>query len=475
MDGTPVVRDRADACPGALDAAPADDGLIARVRLPGGRLTPAAARALGACADALGKGHVDLTVRANVQIRGLTPDGVTALAPRLAAAGLLPSPTHDRVRNIVASPFAGRDPGALVDGEAIVVRLDTALCGDPELAALPGRFLFSVDDGGFAVATRRHDVALVAVGPDTVALWVTGTDTGLRATAAEAPGLALSAARAFLQLRAAAGNGAWHVRELPGGPEELARELGGTATVAKPRRADPRLGPHRQADGRYAVSALVPLGRLAARQLTVLADLADDAVGSDRGRLRVSPWRGIVIGDVSASRVADVVAALAAIDVPADPDSPWRDVSACSGVGECRRADADVRGLARAFAETVGAAVHGPRRETPGRQELRRAAVHFAACERACGRPAGAATALAHGSTTDVTIVDASAEISGAVSAAVGIAAAVLAGTSPSGSPPHADPAPKAPLAHAPCPRPAEPAVDRAESVSAATAVLPSD
>ncbi|NUP30439.1 MAG: precorrin-3B synthase, partial [Streptomycetaceae bacterium] len=244
MDGTPVVRDRADACPGALDAAPADDGLIARVRLPGGRLTPTAARTLAACADALGKGHVDLTVRANLQLRGLTPDGVIALAPRLATVGLLPSPTHDRVRNIVASPFAGRDPSALVDGEAILVSLDTALCADPELAALPGRFLFSVDDGGFAVATRRHDVALVAVGPDTVALWVTGTDTGLRATAAEAPGLALSAARAFLRLRAAAGNGAWHIRELPRGPEDLARELGGVARTAEPRRADPRLGPH---------------------------------------------------------------------------------------------------------------------------------------------------------------------------------------------------------------------------------------
>ncbi|GAA4958093.1 precorrin-3B synthase [Yinghuangia aomiensis] len=434
MDGTPVVRDRADACPGALDAAPADDGLIARVRLPGGRLTPAAARTLAACADALGKGHVDLTVRANLQLRGLTPDGVTALAPRLAAAGLLPSRTHDRVRNIVASPFAGRDPGALVDGEAIVVALDTALCRIPELAALPGRFLFSVDDGGFPVATRRHDVALVAAGPGAVALWVGGTDTGLRATAAEAPGVALAAAKAFLRLRAAADSSAWHVRELPGAAEEVANALGGTPTAPEPRRAGPKLGRHRQTDGRWAVSALVPLGRLTSRQLIALADLADRVSAPGHGRLRVSPWRGIVVGDVPASQVADVIAALAAIDVPADPDSPWRGISACSGVGECRRAAADVRGLARAFAEAGGVAAtrHDgpaavPPRRLPDCQELPRTSVHFAACERACGKPAGAATAITHGNAAEVTVVGASAEVSAGVEAA----AATLAGFPP--------------------------------------------
>lgn len=400
MDGAPVVRDRADACPGALDAATADDGLIARVRLPGGRLTPTAARMLAACADALGKGHVDLTVRANLQLRGLTPDGVTALAPRLAAAGLLPSPTHDRVRNIVASPFAGRDPVALVDGEAIVVSLDTALCGDPELALLPGRFLFSVDDGGFAVATRRHDVALVAVAPDTVALWVGGIDTGWRGTAAEAPGLALTAARVFLRLRAAARNGAWHVRELPGGAEDLAKELGSRSAPAEPRHEPPRLGLVPQSDGCRAVSALVPLGRLTSPQLTALADLA-----TDRGRLRITPWRGIVVGDLPEPRVPEVVAALTAIGLPTDPDSPWRTVSACSGVGECRRATADVRGLARRFAESAG---HP--RATPA---------HFAACERACGKPAGAATVLAHGDPAEVRIAGASAQVSAAISAAL--------------------------------------------------------
>lgn len=381
------VRDRSDACPGALDAAPADDGLVARIRLPGGRVEAHQLRELAACAKELGTGSVDLTVRANLQIRGLSSHGVSALADRLAGVGLLPSPTHDRVRNIVASPFAGRTPGALVDAEALVVALDAAVCADPELAALSGRFQFAVDDGAaWPPATARHDVALVAVAPGTVALRLAGLDTGLRAASPDAAiTLATSAAHAFL--RASAASGAWHVRELPGGARELADLLTGQSAddnsvpeiSADPPSRPPARGTHDfvgvlpQADGRRFVSALVPLGRLNARQLALLTDLAEHGL-----RLRVAPWRGVVVGDVPGDDVADLVAALDATGLPSDPASPWLGVSSCSGVGECRRAEADVRSLAREFVDRQSGG-------GPGQ------AVHFAACERACGRPPGAA------------------------------------------------------------------------------------
>jgi precorrin-3B synthase len=437
MDHTsPVVRSRPDACPGAVDAAPAEDGLIARVRLPGGRLATDAARGVAACAAESGNGRIDLTVRANLQLRGLSTDGAAALAPRLAALGLMPAPAHDRVRNIVASPFAGRDPEAAVDGEALTAALDAALCADPELSALPGRFLFCVDDGGLPVATRRHDVVLAAVAPGAVALWVAGSDTGLRVSPAEAPAAALAAARAFLRLREEAGNGAWHVRELPGGGDALALALGGTPVPAAPPRPASRIGTYRQDDGRLAISALVPLGRLTAGQLSALADAADRAASgpgeapAGAGRIRVAPWRGIVIGDVARPDMPQLVGALTALKFPADPASPWNAISACSGVGECRRAETDVRTLAAAYALT--------RPRTP-------APIHFAACARACGRPAGAITALvtpdsgeAHADKAARTATDADAPTTPVVP---------IAGTAPpvvltvTGTPPGTDPA----------------------------------
>ena len=52
-------------------------------------------------------------------------------------AGLLPSATHERVRNIVASPLSGRAGGNL-DVRPWVGELDAAICAEPRLAELGG-------------------------------------------------------------------------------------------------------------------------------------------------------------------------------------------------------------------------------------------------------------------------------------------------------------------------------------------------
>src|SRR6266700_589888 len=95
-----------DACPGLLDLHEARDGYVARIRLPGGYAGPSALAALAALASRFGSGFVDLTARGNVQIRGVRPGQAGDLARCAARAGLLPSPAHDRARNITASPLA---------------------------------------------------------------------------------------------------------------------------------------------------------------------------------------------------------------------------------------------------------------------------------------------------------------------------------------------------------------------------------
>ena len=123
----------------------AADGALVRMRLPGGMITAAQLAALARTLDGFGSGTLELTARGNVQLRGITD--VSAVADAIAAAGLLPSATHERVRNIVASPLSGRVGGRPTCGRWV----DRAGRRDPRRAAArascAGRFWFSLDDG----------------------------------------------------------------------------------------------------------------------------------------------------------------------------------------------------------------------------------------------------------------------------------------------------------------------------------------
>ncbi|MEO5876990.1 MAG: precorrin-3B synthase, partial [Streptosporangiaceae bacterium] len=204
-------RDRPDACPGALQVHAAADGSLARIRLPGGQLSGVRLAALGSAAAELGAGLLELTSRANIQVRALRSGSEPEFAARMAAAGLLPSATHERVRNIVASPLSGLDAGSALDVRPLVSALDAALCSRPELAELPGRFLFALDDGRGDVLALGPDVAIAPDGP-LLALLLAGADTGLRLSGDSVVQVMISAATAFLAGR----DGAWRIAERPG-------------------------------------------------------------------------------------------------------------------------------------------------------------------------------------------------------------------------------------------------------------------
>ncbi|MFI6499620.1 precorrin-3B synthase [Nonomuraea typhae] len=366
-------RVRPDACPGALQTHAAADGPLARIRVPGGAVSPAQLRELAAF------GGVELTSRANVQVRAVADPA--AFARRMAAVGLLPSATHERVRNIVASPLGGRLTGFAT--EPLVTGLDHALCARQDLADLPGRFLFAVDDGTGDVAALGADVTLVEDG-----LLLAGRPFAL-------PGAdvatMIEAAAAFLAERG--DTGAWRLAELPDGPERVAAHLTarpvtagsparGTAPAQEPDVTEgaapaqgtgtaegtaPAQGRGAAAgvtplpDGRLALEAVVPLGRLTAAQARLLAGL-DVPV-------RLTPWRTVVLLDLG--HLPD----LAGSGLVTDPDSPWAGVSACTGSPGCAKSLADVQGDA---ARWVAAQPHRP--ALP---------VHWAGCERRCGLPRG--------------------------------------------------------------------------------------
>ncbi len=361
-------RTHADACPGALQTHPAADGELARVRVPGGLLRPAQLRALATAARDLGDGALEMTSRGNLQLRGLAPGAARELGDRLAAAGLLPSETHERVRNVLASALTGR-AGGLLDARPWVSALDAGLCADPALAALPGRFLATLDDGRGDVSGIGGDVGLLALAPDDVALLLGGVDSGLRAAPDDAVDLLLAATRAFLDERAAQGGTAWRLAELDDGPARVAARLPGRRAEPVEVPAAPVGGPVgavTQDDGRTALVGVVPLGRLTAGQADLLASLT--------GEVQLTPWRSVVVPDLLEDRVDDAAVDLHRTGVVFDAESPWTRVTACAGRPGCGKALADVRADAAA-AVAAGAL-------PPGR-------VHWSGCDRRCGRPRG--------------------------------------------------------------------------------------
>ncbi len=334
----------------------AADGALARVRLPGGMITASQLEILARAATDWCSPAMELTSRGNIQLRAITD--TAAVADVVAAAGLLPSQTHERVRNIVASPTSGR-AGGITDVRALVGDLDAAIQAEPALADLPGRFMFSIDDGRGDVSGLAADAGIHAVDESTFALLLAGRDTGIRLGMRESIDAMVEIAARFTNSRGKA----WRITEL----DDAAPLLDGFDETAPagatwPATTRPPVGWLHQNDGRVTLGAAVPLGVLQARVAEYLA-----AIGAP---MAVTPWRSVLVFDLDEG-VADVaLRVLAPLGLVFDENSPWLSVSACTGSPGCEHSAADVRADA-------AAAVNDP---APGHR-------HFVGCERACGSP----------------------------------------------------------------------------------------
>lgn len=351
----------------------AADGALARVRLPGGMITAPQLEALALAATQWASPAMELTSRGNIQIRAV--GDTAAVAAALSASGLLPSDTHERVRNIVASPLSGR-VGPDADIRAMVVELDRAIQGQPALAALPGRFLFGIDDGRGDISGLGADAAIQIIS-GSAALLLAGRDTGVRVAPADAVAALVTVASRFADIRGTC----WRIGEL----DDTGPLLAGFPVTADPGTtwppvSRPPVGWIQQNDGRVALGAAVPLGVLNARVAEYLAAINAPMV--------ITPWRSVLVFDLD-EEVADVaLRVLAPLGLVFDEDSPWLAVSACTGSPGCERSAADVRAdAAAAVAQSLQPSGSG---DEPGHR-------HFVGCDRACGSPRTADVLVATG------------------------------------------------------------------------------
>lgn len=376
-------------CPGVFKLAETRDGGLARIRVPGGALTAVQLRAVADLARDQGNGLIDLTHRANLQVRGLDPEGGAALREALAEAGLAATdPAADRLRNILASPLAGLDPSEIIDVRPYVAALDRALQSDPGLSALSPKFSFVFDGGGMGqVGALSHDVGFLAE-PGSNGVRFRLSLAGRPTAAMVAPGdaAALGVALALAAIRPAA-EGATRMSaaladrsaaDILGLAVErlIGIDIGHEEPVPSTARLAPVLGPvPERRDGHVAYGLGVPLARLSGAIARALADLAEH---HGDGTLRLAPWQAVFIACVPASRVKALRSTARALGLLTDPDDIAIRVTACSGSTGCLRTDCDTKADGAAVLAALPQIHAG--REAP-------MTIHLSGCARGCAHP----------------------------------------------------------------------------------------
>ncbi|MCC3247088.1 precorrin-3B synthase [Methylocystis sp. WRRC1] len=383
-------------CPGAHRPMASNDGLLIRAKIIGSRVTAAQLRAIAEIAADCGNGLVDLSQRAQLQIRGVSESTLAEALRRMDAQGLLaPDAEAERVTNIVASPLAGLDAAALFDANALAFELAEAARRDAALHALPAKFLFSVDDGGaLSLADVAADIRIEAHDVAKVALFVAGADD--RAVLVDRPdavATALRMTRAFLALR---GDRAFELRRMryvvaARGLEALLREAGLKAQPCE-RRSHPQLAAAfgaQQTHGVNYAGAAAPFGRWRVDDLSTLAMLAiDEGVGE----IRLTSLRALLVPTPSRQAAQRVVDAAHARGLVTSADDPRLAVVACPGAPECPQAQGETRNALALLAPLAQkfAGIHG-------------VGLHVSGCAKGCAHPGRApVTLVANGGLFDL-------------------------------------------------------------------------
>ena len=373
MPGAPEIKGW---CPGALTPMESGDGLLMRAKVVGSKLSLTQLSEIAAIALDCGNGRIDLSQRAQLQIRGVSETTLAAAQARLKSIGLLAldAATESRL-NVVASPLAG---SASFDANEIAARLARAIAEDQALKALPGKFLFLVDDGSApGLRDVDADIRLEARGAQIAVVLDGARDQAIIAPPAAAIDAAVALARAFIELRAGRAFELRRMRALVDamGMEPLLRASGlksepYSSTCRQGALAD-LLGAREIGENFFAGFA-APFGRFLAGEFASLADAASREGATE---LRLTPWRAILAPTRSLEQAARIVETARAHGFIVDAGDARLAIAACAGAPECSQAKGPTRiGLA-AIADVARALSRGG------------IGAHVSGCAKGCAKP----------------------------------------------------------------------------------------
>ncbi|HEV2264590.1 MAG TPA: NirA family protein [Stellaceae bacterium] len=373
---------------GLFYVAPAQDSFMCRLRIPNGILSAHQFAGLADLAETLGGGTLDVTTRANLQIREIQPRSAIDLLTGIQDLGLTSRGAGaDNIRNITGSPTAGIDPTELIDTRPLARALHFTILNHRELYGLPRKFNIAFDGGGqIGVLEDTNDIGFAAVriadGASVPAgvyfrMYLGGItghgdfahDTGILLKSEECVAAAVAVVRVFI----AHGDRTDRKRArfkylldewgLDRFMAEVGKELSFTPPKVQSEQCLPRgpllkhghVGIHKQKQkGMNYIGVGLPVGRLSAVEARALAEIATQ-FGS--GTIRLTVWQNLILSDISDAKLPGARKAIEELGLSAEASSIRGALVACTGNTGCKFAATDTKAQALYLAQYLEARI----------------------------------------------------------------------------------------------------------------------
>ncbi|HEY5345383.1 MAG TPA: NirA family protein [Verrucomicrobiae bacterium] len=355
---------------------PVKDAFMARLRIPGGVLTSFQLRELARIASELTSGYVQITTRANFQMRLIQPKDAPEFLRRIQNIGLHTRGSGaDNIRNLTMNPTAGIDPVELINVQPLVQSLAQIIINDRSFYNLPRKFNIAYDGGGLIGSVEdTNDIGVKAVklGEEVLFRIALGGATGHKAFANdfgivvppnEINKVVVAIVRVFIEKGCRTNRKKARLKHLLETiPLDEFRAL-----VEKKLGSPLRRAPYDAAQMRWAshelphshigdfsqkqrglnyVGAACPVGQITSKQLLRLAELAE-LYGS--GEIRLTVWQNFIIPNVPDAFVPTLKRALEKTGLPVKQSNVASGIIACTGNSYCKFAQSNTKAHALAL------------------------------------------------------------------------------------------------------------------------------
>ena len=356
---------------GLFFLAPNKEAYMARLRIPGGQLRTFQLRELAQIAHELTSGYVQITTRANFQIRLIQPKDAPEVLRRIQSVGLHTRGSGgDNIRNITANPTAGIDPHELIDVLPLCHELAQIILNDRSFYNMPRKFNIAYDGGGLiGTVEDTNDIGARAVkhGDEIVFRIALGGATGHKAFASDLgvevkPGELNRVICALVQVFIENGNRGdrkkarlkhlletWSLEKyLEATETKLGYKLVHTPLeqVLTPSQTVPHshigVYPQKQPGLNY-IGVAMPVGQITPKQMIRSAEISE-LYG--KGEIRLTVWQNFIIPHVPDHFVETVKKALRQMGFDTRQSNLRSGIIACTGNSYCKFAMANTKGHA---------------------------------------------------------------------------------------------------------------------------------